>query len=387
MINKLLSVKSISWFLLAVVFLFSVGLATIRYMNLLPVSTLTYIVQPMTALLVFGLAFWNMRGCKDRIRRKLDKAYIVGAVFAIWFVFYMASGLVTTYVHNALVTDLRGVFLNIMAFVTTAACLEYVRYAIISMAGRRNFVWYGVIVSLIFGLLQLSVLGILSVDTLEKGIRLIVSDIIPVFASSALLTYLTVTSGVMSMLVYRVAYVLATILPPFIPKYDWYMQGISVVFLVIAIYLAIDSTRQDKKRRLTRRHVNYAPDVVFIVALSVTALFMIGAFAYKPIAIMSDSMKPVFSKGSVVITEKITSSMDIKVGDVIQYEAEEKMVTHRVVAISVAKDKDGGRIFTTKGDNSPSVDEPVSENQLYGVVRYYIPFIGYPTVWLKELSR
>ena len=166
MINKLLSVKSISWFLLAVVFLFSVGLATIRYMNLLPVSTLTYIVQPMTALLVFGLAFWNMRGYKDRIRRKLDKAYIVGAVFAIWFVFYMASGLVTTYVHNALVTDLRGVFLNIMAFVTTAACLEYVRYAIISMAGRRNFVWYGVIVSLIFGLLQLSVLGILSVLSL-----------------------------------------------------------------------------------------------------------------------------------------------------------------------------------------------------------------------------
>lgn len=387
MINKILSVKPTAWLLLVMIFLFSTGLGLTRSMNLAPDNTLTYIVQPVIALFLFALAFWHMRGHKDRIRKKVDKAYIVGAIFAIWFVFYMASGLVTTYVHNALVNDIRGVTLNLIAFVTTAACLEYVRYATISLAGRGNFAWYGVLVTIVFGLMQLGILGVLSADSLEGGIKLLVSDIIPVFATSALLTYMAVTAGIMSMMIYRLGNVLLMILPPFIPKHDWYMQGITSVVLALALYLAIDSTRQDKKRHLTRRHINHAPDVIFIVVLAVMALFMIGAFAYKPIAIMSDSMKPVFSKGSVVITEKITSSMDIRVGDIIQYEAEEKMVTHRVVAISVARDKDGGRVFMTKGDNSPSVDEPVSENQLYGVVRYHIPFIGYPTVWLKELSR
>jgi signal peptidase len=63
------------------------------------------------------------------------------------------------------------------------------------------------------------------------------------------------------------------------------------------------------------------------------------------------------------------------------------MITHRVVNIDAAADGSGKRVFTTKGDNNPSKDPLVAQSQLVGIVRSQVPFIGYPTVWLQEISR
>ena len=77
--------------------------------------------------------------------------------------------------------------------------------------------------------------------------------------------------------------------------------------------------------------------------------------------------------------------MDITTGDIIQYASENKTITHRVVAIDIDNDT-GKRVFTTKGDNSPSRDPPVDQVRVIGIIRSTIPYIGLPTVWLKEIS-
>lgn len=98
-------------------------------------------------------------------------------------------------------------------------------------------------------------------------------------------------------------------------------------------------------------------------------------------------MVPVFSRGSVVIAEKIRDPMDVAVGDILQYEALGRTITHRVVGIDTSSDGSGQRIFTTKGDNSPSTDAPVTTKQVVGIVRAEVPYIGYPSVWLSELVK
>ena len=113
---------------------------------------------------------------------------------------------------------------------------------------------------------------------------------------------------------------------------------------------------------------------------------MTGALTYKPSAIMSDSMVPTFSRGSMVIVQKLTNPMDINISDIIQYEAHDTVITHRVIVITQADDGSGKRTFITKGDNNPSRDEPISQDHVTGVVRAQIPYIGYPTVWLHEIT-
>lgn len=88
----------------------------------------------------------------------------------------------------------------------------------------------------------------------------------------------------------------------------------------------------------------------------------------------------------MVIVQNV-KPIDISVGDIVQYEAPGKMMTHRVIAINQDVSGNGERVFVTKGDNSPSEDPLVYPRQIVGVVRGYIPIIGYPTVWLRELTK
>lgn len=76
------------------------------------------------------------RGQKDRVRHTGDKAIVVGSIVAIWFVLYFATGLITTYVSNALVTNIQGLLLNIFGFGVTAAALEVARHRTMLLAGR-----------------------------------------------------------------------------------------------------------------------------------------------------------------------------------------------------------------------------------------------------------
>ena len=46
------------------------------------------------------------------------------------------------------------------------------------------------------------------------------------------------------------------------------------------------------------------------------------------------------------------------------------------------------KYFTTKGDNLKSNDPlKVKEEQIIGIIKFTIPKLGYPSVWLYELLK
>ena len=46
----------------------------------------------------------------------------------------------------------------------------------------------------------------------------------------------------------------------------------------------------------------------------------------------------------------------------------------------------GDRVFITKGDNNDDIDlYPVKESQFAGVIKFDIPYLGYPTLMLSRL--
>lgn len=353
-------------------------------------SKFMYVWQPI-GLIILALLTHGIAGDRrDRVRNRAERATTVGSIVAIWFVMYMVTGVFVTFVENALVTSLKGVLLNIFAFGVTAAAVEYSRHKLMLLAGRRNVLWFGAIVAIVFALQQMSFAQFSNVESAKDIVQLTVGSLAPILLSSFLLTYLAISSGLASMLTYRLGVVATTIFPPIIPKYDWYMLGVSSVLLTVAVYIAIDRMAQtnEQTQHRHRRHTKRAYDIMLVTVMIGLVLFMTGAFRYKPLVILSDSMKPVFSRGSAVVVQKIDNpSMDISEGDIVQYDALGHRVTHRVVAINAASDGSGEKIFTTKGDNSPSNDPPVRGSQIKGIIRSTVPYIGYPSVWLHELTR
>lgn len=96
-------------------------------------------------------------------------------------------------------------------------------------------------------------------------------------------------------------------------------------------------------------------------------------------------MEPVYKRGDMVIVEKRTPEIDIRQGDIIQYQRDGIYITHRIVAVT---SQEGETVYTTKGDNNEDNDPwVVTDTQIHGIIRGHIPFVGYPTVMLHELIQ
>lgn len=120
--------------------------------------------------------------------------------------------------------------------------------------------------------------------------------------------------------------------------------------------------------------------VWFLVACAVVSLVP-ALFGWKPLVIVTGSMEPGIGPGDVVLA---SPNVDIteSVGRVISFENPGRpghILTHRLVAIG----EDG--MLTTKGDANPTNDStPVHPDEVIGLGRILVRYIGLPVVWAKE---
>lgn len=107
-----------------------------------------------------------------------------------------------------------------------------------------------------------------------------------------------------------------------------------------------------------------------------------SAFGYKAMTVITGSMKPQFNPGDLIIASNLNNLNSVKVGTIITYVNKENvLVTHRVTKIN---NKDGVNTYITKGDANPVADiEPVSTNQMQGIYKTKIPYLGYVGMFVK----
>lgn len=352
-------------------------------------TTLIYLVQPVGLIAIAFLSRLMVYGRHKTTRHADEKTMRIISLLAVWFVVYSLSGLIFTYVSNVLVASPRSIAINIWSFGGSAVAVEYIRHRVLSSAGRRSIRSVGLVMTLVLALPFMDISQIPDNLASNQLVEMVFTDFVGSLATSAVLTYLAINAGLRAQLVYRIGLLAIVLLPPVIPKHDWYMIGMAAVVIPVAVYLVLEKfTRSEDYRRQTVRQHDSSKVVngMFFVVMVVMVMFMTGVFTYKPLVIMSNSMVPVFSRGSVVVVQKI-NAVDIRQGDIVQYESSGKMVTHRVVDIKRYSSESDDLVFTTQGDNSPSKDKPVRQNQIVGVVRGSVPFVGYPTVWLQEIIK
>lgn len=187
---------------------------------------------------------------------------------------------------------------------------------------------------------------------------------------------------------YIVPIKLNDILVPVYPDLDWFLLTIFNLILVIILIFYNNYEHTIKTNRMTRRELRKeSPSKFFsiMILLIILVSFIAGILPYKPVAVMSNSMKPAFSRGSIVIVEKVNDKYEkIKVGDVIEFKTEHGTIIHRVV--NIEKDANDKLLFTTKGDANMTNDAAtVSQENVVGITKFYIEYLGYPSVWFSEI--
>lgn len=132
---------------------------------------------------------------------------------------------------------------------------------------------------------------------------------------------------------------------------------------------------------------------VFLGGLAVAVLLLAAAVVVVPrvigavpLTILTGSMQPTYNPGDVVVSKQVDGNT-VRVGNVVTFQPhsdDPTLITHRVIAKGGSID---GYTLTTQGDANDSADEPISVDQVRGVVIYSVPFVGYVTQLIPQESR
>jgi len=122
---------------------------------------------------------------------------------------------------------------------------------------------------------------------------------------------------------------------------------------------------------------------VLVVMIVLCAVFLMGSriLGYRVFTVISGSMEPQYSVGDLIYVKEVEPST-IKVGDPITFVLNENLVvaTHRVVEID-----NETQHFYTKGDANKIPDaSPVHFNNVIGVPKFSIPYLGYVSDFIQN---
>lgn len=110
---------------------------------------------------------------------------------------------------------------------------------------------------------------------------------------------------------------------------------------------------------------------IILIILLVSPIVLHAIFTVVPgmnsYIVTSQSMAPAISAGSLVY---VADTGEYEVGDVITFQRDGKLVTHRIVEA-------GSDSYVTKGDANDRRDAPITRSQIVGEVLFTIPLYGY----------
>lgn len=341
------------------------------------------LISPLFFLILFLICLPISNQPKSKY--KTIKMQTIFIIISTYLILYFVSGIVVGYTRSIYDHSLLGIIKNMWTYLVPIIFIEYIRTTLVNT--NKNKLHY-ILITILFTLVTVNIKTILLKSDYSTIFKDFSSIVIPTLTSNILLTYLSISCGYYGNLFYRIPQILVSIILPILPNLNWYYTSVLGVLLPLFIYAYIKNintkieSHYEKKKAQTKSRLKL---LYITIPIFILVLFVAGFLKYKPVAIMSNSMKPIFNRGDVVIVEKVTKKNieNLKKYDIIEYILDGTIVAHRI--INIEEHNDGTVLYTTKGDNNNLFDtKKVKRNQVKGKVKFKIPKIGYPSVYLSE---
>ena len=372
--NGIISIVFIAYIILYRLLIFK------NYMKFAEVISASFLI----ILLVVAIKLLGFRKDKPTM---LSKNVLKVTIFYLVLAFSImyGLGLVVGFLHNAYSRNIFSLFDNMFLPIIIIAIVEMIRYVVIW--ANKDKKGYIVLFTVILILFELA-LGVRTInpEDFAATFSIAATIIVPVIVKNSILSYLCYHVGYKVPLVYRLVMDTYIFIVPIISDIGDYMNSMILLSLPFLIYITafpmIDerTTKEEPIFKIDNFSFLNIPIMILLVAL---IALISGFFPHYMIGIGSDSMNPKINKGDAVIIKKLNKKTEVKQKDIIAYTKGNRIVVHRVVNVNKNKDR---ITYTTKGDANNSKDpQDVKRKEIKGIVKFKIPFIAYPTVWLSEL--
>jgi signal peptidase I len=309
---------------------------------------------------------------------------LIGAL--VYVIIYFSSGIIIGYTKSPFDRSLLGIIRNMWMIGSVIVAQEFVREAFFKTTTKHDK-WFTIIfVTSFFILLDLNLHTVGNIfDSVSSFMGFMTKNFITAVVINSFVSYLTFRDGIKASLLFLLPYNFVFLITPVFPANVFVVLLIIETIVPLLIYLNIEKTYQRNNvfgltHKLSTGYKLFRLSIILILIGLMT--FTLGLLPFVPIVIASNSMYPTIERGDIVVMRK-TPFEEIKINDIIEYKLDRISVIHRVLEIRNTRE---GKVLITKGDNNASNDsEPVSAEQVHGVIVSNIPKAGYPTLWLREV--
>lgn len=274
-----------------------------------------------------------------------------------------------------------SIWLYVVPIVATIISTEVARSIFLAQKNKLiNFITYAICVAIDVVILT----KVEAFSNFENFMDTLGLVVLPCISSNFLYHYLSQKFGAISVVPYKLILYIYPYIFAFRPLLSNALLAFARVLIPIGIYLIVSLVYKTKSKvkEKTKRRLN----IIFITVSMVLAISFImlisGAFQYKILVISTESMTGSIDKGDAVIYEAY-DDQTLKTEDVIVFKKDNAIIVHRIVEIN---NINGEIRYYTKGDANNSVDSGyLTGEQIVGIIKMKIKYMGYPSLLVRSL--
>ena len=305
---------------------------------------------------------------------------MVGFGLIYLFVFYL-MGIYFGYYKSPTQFGFKTIINFIIPFTVIIISSEYIRKTLIVQKGKLS----KVLLTIVMVLIDLVIYaGVYNAFILDDMLTILGFILFASISCNLLYNYITYRFGSKGVIIYRLMTILYAYFIPYIPDIYIFFRSFLRMLYPYIIYLVFEYTYsksnyavayKDKKK-------NLITTAVLTVVMALIIALISCRFRYGILVIGSGSMTGSINLGDAVVYESY-HNQEINKGEVIIFTKENIKLVHRVINV---ENMNGEIRYYTKGDANTNIDSGyITKDSIIGTIVFRIRFIGYPTLWLRDI--
>lgn len=340
------------------------------------------VTKILLSLMAAGFAVATLLLIKKRSILSINKMQVAFLMFVIALVYIMLYYLTGIHFGFYKVTlRISSLWSYILPYVIIIVSSEMVRSVLLAQKNKLVTV-LSYLALVILDIMMYSGLNVFG--TFSRFMDFVGMVLFPAFTNNLLYHYLSRKYGVLPNSIYRIVMTVYPYMIPFEPKTPDSLVAFVKLIMPLIIYLFVHSLYERRKFVASRKNrtVRIITGIILLVLMALTIMLISCQFRFGIIVVGSESMTGTANKGDAVVFERYDDQI-IEEGEIAIFKKDGTTVIHRIVDIQRIN---GQNRYFTKGDANDNLDSGyITDDQIIGLTNFKIRFIGYPTIWLREL--
>ena len=338
----------------------------------------------ITAVLLVPMALATLFLIKKRSSLSINKREVLlllAVIGVLYVILIQMTGIFFEFYKNPYFGSSMALLTSALPTAIIIIATEIIRYVLLSQ--KSKFVDIVTFLSCIIAeVLMLSNLA--GINTFNQFMDLVGMTLFPAISANVFYHYVSKHYGALPNIAYRLITTLYIYFVPTETGMNDALMACIKIFMPMIVFVLVSALYQKKKKNAVRKGSKLsavATVLTVVICLSVSMLISCQ-FRFGAIVIATESMTGEINKGDMIVYERY-DGQKIKEGQIIVFEKDRSLIVHRVIEID---NQHGELRYITKGDANEDADVGyITAADIVGTTDIKLPFVGYPTLWLREL--